>query len=201
LIAKFIENANVVVQDTVTVSEAILHSNVSAGKRVIVNGKKAIIVGGVIRAGEEIQTRLVGSHLATPTTLEVGINPELRDEFVKNNKEQKAVEHQLDQTNKAMQLLKSMETNGTITPEKKEMLLKVTKSYYNLAGQNVTIRKRVSDIEAQIDELKYGKIKVSEIIHPGVKIVVGSAILPVRDQISYATLYEEDGDVKIGPFK
>jgi len=200
LIAKFIENANVIAQDTVTVAEAILHSTVSAGKRVIVNGKKAIIVGGVIRAGEEIQTRLVGSHLATPTTLEVGVNPELRDEFVKNKKELKAVDHQLDQTKKAMHLLKNMEANGSITPDKKDMLLKVTKSYYNLAGQNETLRKRVSDIETQMEELKYGKIKVSEIIHPGVKIVIGSAILPVRDKMTFVTLYGEDGDVKIGPF-
>lgn len=201
LTTKYIENAHVVAQDTIIVSEAILHSNVSAGKRIIVNGKKAVIVGGTLRAGEEIQTRVVGTHLATPTILEVGVNPALRDQYVKDRDELKVIDHQLEQSQKAIQLLKNMESNGTITPEKKEMLLKVTKSYYNLSGQSVTLRNRIQETSAQIDELKFGKIKASETINPGVKIVIGSAIMPVRDAISFVTLYEEDGDVKIGPFK
>lgn len=199
--AKFVENAHISAQDTITVAEAILHSNVSAGKKVIVQGKRATIVGGTVRAGEEIIARMVGSHLATPTTLEVGVNPELRDELSKVKKEMKDVKFHLEQTQKAVQLLKNLEANGTITPEKKQMLLKVTKSYYTLMGQHETLRSRSGHIEQQIDELKNGKIKIAEIVHPGVKIVVGSAILPVRDAVKFSTFYEEDGDVKLGPYK
>lgn len=198
---KYIENATVTAQDTVNVAEAILHSNVSAGKKVVVQGKRAVIVGGTVRAGEEILSRFVGSHLATPTVLEVGVNPELRDDLNKVKKEVKDVQFQLDQAQKAVQLLKNMEANGTITPEKREMLLKVTKSYYNLAGQHETMRTRIQEIENQIDDLRNGKIKVAEIVHPGVKIVVGAAMLPVRDAINFATFYEEDGDVKTGSYK
>jgi uncharacterized protein len=199
--AKFIENANVHAQEAVTVAEAILHSNVSGGKRVAVQGKRGVIVGGCVRAGEEIITRLVGSHFATPTTLEVGVNPELRDELSKARKEMKEVQQNLDQTQKAVQLLKNLELNGTITQEKKEMLLRVTKSYYNLMGQHELLKNRILEIEVQIDELRYGKIKVAETMHPGVKIVIGSAVLPVRDPIQYATLYEADGHVKVGLYK
>jgi uncharacterized protein (DUF342 family) len=199
--AKFIENANVFAQDSVTVAEAILHSNVSAGRKVVVQGRRAAIVGGTVRAGEEILSRVVGSNLATPTSLEVGVNPELRDELSKVKKEMKDVQYNLEQTQKAVQLLKNLETNGTITQEKKEMLLKVTKSYYNLVGQHESLRNRVSDIEQQIEELRNGRIKVSETVHPGVKIVVGTAILPIRDRVSFATFYEENGDVKIGAYR
>lgn len=199
--AKFIENANVSAQDTITVAEAILHSNISAGKKVIVQGKRAVIVGGTVRAGEEIVSRSAGSHLATLTTLEVGLNPELRDEMVKVKNEIKDTQWRMEQAQKALQLLKNMEANGTITPEKKELLLKTTKVYYTLTGQHETLRKRYAAIEEQIEELKYGRVKVAETVHPGVKIVIRSAILPVRDPVNYATFYEEDGDIKIGPYK
>lgn len=199
--AKFIENANVSAQDTITVAEAILHSNISAGKKVVVQGRRAVIVGGTVRAGEEIVSRSAGSHLATLTTLEVGVNPELRDELVKVKSEMKDTLWRMEQAQKAVQLLKNMEANGTITPKKKELLLKTTKAYYTLTGQHEKLRKRYAALEDQIEELKNGKVRVAETVHPGVKIVIRSAILPVRDPVNYVTFYEENGDIKFGPYK
>lgn len=57
VVAKFIENAQVVAGEEVIVSEAILHSKVSAGKRIIVDGKRGMVIGGTITAGEEIRSK------------------------------------------------------------------------------------------------------------------------------------------------
>ena len=66
---RFIENSTVEAGADVVVGEAIMHSKVSARKTVVVGGK-GVIVGGIIRAGEEINCKIVGSPLATATELE-----------------------------------------------------------------------------------------------------------------------------------
>ena len=99
--SKFIENANVNAIGDVVVTDTILHSVVHAGKRVIVEGKRGLIAGGHVMAGEEIRAKIVGTQLAVATDLEVGVNPEIREEYSNLRKELKKIEVSLDQAQKA----------------------------------------------------------------------------------------------------
>ena len=53
------------------VSDAIMHSNISAGQAIQVTMNKGLLVGGLSRAGALIEANIIGSHLATSTELEV----------------------------------------------------------------------------------------------------------------------------------
>ena len=75
--AKFIQNASVFAENDVIVPEGIMHSNVDAGGRVCCNGKRARIVGGVIRAGDEVNARFLGADVSTKTEIRVGIHPKV----------------------------------------------------------------------------------------------------------------------------
>ncbi|MHB9093062.1 MAG: DUF342 domain-containing protein, partial [Eubacteriales bacterium] len=57
---RFIENSSVESGGDIVVGEAIMHSKVSAKKSIVVGGK-GVIVGGISRAGEEINCKIVGS--------------------------------------------------------------------------------------------------------------------------------------------
>lgn len=198
--AKFIENAVIQAGKDVTVSEAIMHSRVSAGKKVVVSGRRGLIVGGVVSAGEEIRAKVVGSPLATPTILEVGVKPPLREEYAAAQKELKQLEFKLDQTQKALNILRVMEQTK-LSRDKQEMLLRLTKANFHLLGQVETLRNRIAEIELAFEDLRAGRIKVADLMHPGVKLVVGSVMKTIRDVVKYATIYAEDGEIKIGPYK
>lgn len=199
VVAKFIENGTVYAGNDVIVSEVVFHSKINAGKRVIVQGRRGLISGGRIVAGEEIVAKTAGTQMATNTELEVGVNPVMREEYKLIRKEIKQLELSLDQTQKALTILKSMDQNA-MPSEKREMLLKLTKSQFHLVGQVAARRNRIAEIELALEELKHGRIRVSDIVYPGVKIVVGALIKPVREQLSHSSFYAEDGDIKIGPF-
>lgn len=200
VVAKFIENATVYAGQDVFVSEVVLHSRIFAGKKVIVEGRKGHIAGGQIVAGEEIRAKIAGTHSAASTDLEVGINPMLREEFQTLRQELKKTQITLEQTQKALVILRAMD-QATMPNDKREMLLKLTKAQFHLVGQVEAMRKRVVEIEAAFEEMRYGKIKIAELAYPGVKVTIGSVVKPIREVVRFATFYAEEGDIKVGPFK
>lgn len=200
VLAKFIENADVSAGQNIVVTDVILHSNVSAGKRVIVEGRRGLIAGGIVMAGEEVRAKIAGTHMATSTEIEVGVNPVLRQEYESARKEIKKIENSLDQTLKAISILKTIE-QSKLSPEKKEMLLKLTKAQFHLVRQVENYRNRIIEIELAFEEMKSGRIRIADIIYPGVKIVVGKLIKPIREQQRFVSFYAENGEIKIGSFK
>ena len=71
LVARFIENSKIDVKGNVQ-SDAIMHSQVTCGKKLEATGRKGLLVGGTFKVGEEINAKVVGSPMATVTEIEVG---------------------------------------------------------------------------------------------------------------------------------
>ncbi|AIF52097.1 DUF342 domain-containing protein [Pelosinus sp. UFO1] len=200
VVAKFIENATVHAGVEILVSDVVMHSRITAGKKVQVEGRRGLIVGGNIMAGEEIRAKVVGTQMSTSTELEVGVNPTIREEYQHIRREIKKVEVNLEQTQKALNILRAMDQH-TIPADKREMLLKLTKAQFHLVGQAETMRTRMKVIEGEFEEMRAGRIKVAEAIYPGVKVVVGTLVKPIRDTLKFVSLYAEDGEIKVGNFK
>ena len=198
--AKFIENATVHAGNEIIVSDVVLHSRITAGKKVLVEGRRGLIAGGTVMAGEEIRAKVIGTQMSTSTELEVGVNPALREEYQHIRREIKKVEVSLEQTQKALSILRSMD-QYTMPPDKREMLLKLTKAQFHLVGQVEMMRTRMTAIEGEFEEMRTGRIKASEAVYPGVKVVVGTLVKPVRDILKFVSLYAEDGEIKVGTFK
>ena len=94
---------------SLTSGQAIMHSKVTVGKKVTVAGKKGVIVGGQVIAGEEVNAASMGSNFATPTEVIVGEAVGLRDELQKMENELKAGVENLDKTKKGIQFLKDLQ--------------------------------------------------------------------------------------------
>ena len=200
IVAKFIENATVHAGTDIMVSDVVLNSRISAGKKILVEGRRGLIVGGTVMAGEEIRAKVVGTHMNTVTTLEVGVNPMLREEYQHIHAEIRKVDINLEKTKKALCILKSMDQN-TMSSDKREMLLKLTKAQFHLVGQGETMRNRMAVIQCEFAGMLEGRIKVADTIYPGVKVVVGTLVKPIGDILKFTSLYAENGEIKIGTFK
>ena len=61
----------------------------------IAEGKKGLIIAGRVSAGEEVRARVIGNYLATPTEIEAGSSPKVRDELrqIENQKKQQQLLH------------------------------------------------------------------------------------------------------------
>ncbi len=205
---KYIRNATVDVGGSLTTAQAIMHSKVTVGNKVTVAGKKGVIVGGQVIAGREVNAASMGSNFATPTEVIVGEAVGLRDELQKMEVELKAALENLDKTKKGIQFLKDLSTKmgGTLPPDKKELLTKLTRAQFKLMADSKTMAEKKQDLEKKEAESseerrRHAKVMCMGIIHTGVKITINKASRQISEELKYCTLTESDGEVKVGPFK
>lgn len=198
---RFIENSTVESGGDVVVGEAIMHSKVVARKSVVVGGK-GVIVGGLIRAGEEITCKIVGSHLATLTELEAGINPELRQELIRLGNLKQAKEQDFEKAEKAVKLLSQLKrAQGELPPDKMAVLLRVNKIQAQLTTELEELKQNIENIEYQIKQSERGRIMVEGVIHSGVKVTIGSANIHLHDDYKFACLTKVGEEIKISPYR
>lgn len=205
---KYIRNAHVEVGGNLTVNQAIMHSKVIVGGKVVVSGKKGQIVGGCVVAGQEVQAATIGSNFATQTEIEVGENVQLREEMQRLESDLKIATENLEKTKKGITFLKDLQTKlgGNLPPEKKELLTKLTRAQFKLMADVKALSVRKQELERQEQEAAGERKKVSRVvctglIHPGVKITINRATRSIAEELKYCALTEQEGEIKVGPIR
>lgn len=200
--ARFIENARVKAGKDIAVNDYIMHSHVTAGSKVQVTGSKGTIVGGLLRAGQEVSATIIGSELAAATRIEVGVSPELREELLTTASALLRSEKDLEHARAATNILKEIEQSGKLVDtEKKEALLRVIRNRFRLEGEREALLQRKVELEEELAACRNGRVRASETIFPGVKVTVGQASYAVIDELSRVSLtVDPEGEIVLGPY-
>ncbi len=191
----FILDGDVHVHDTIEVSQSIMHSYVTAGNKIVCKGSKGMIVGGKLQAGKKVEAITIGNELATATTIEVGINPELRIELDAIQKERKELIDSLDKVTKALKILdKLMKTTG-LPPEKKSMQLNLVNQQIFIDKRLKEIKERESEIEFEMKDLSNASIETIGKMYPGLKLVIGQDVKFIKTMYQHMKFIIEDGEI------
>lgn len=196
---KFVENA-IIHADKDIIAEAIMHSEVTSRKNISTIGKKGLIVGGICRASKEIKAKTIGSSMATTTVLEVGIDPYEMQKKKELENSILIIEDNLDKVMKSLALLDNLKKANRLDSEKAKMYLKLIKTKTTLMSNLNDTKNEYQVLENSIKNSSRGRVKVSETIFPGVKIIMGNSTYFVRDEMTRCTFYKEEGEIKIGPY-
>ena len=197
--ALFVENACVDSGGVVRVRDAIMHSSISATSKVLVSGGKGVIVGGLIRAGEEVAARIIGSRVATATEIEVGVDPSLRCEHAEVLLRLDDKEIELVQVDQAVRICQSKfeRAPSRIDADKKALLLKLIKYRVDLAQEVDSLRQSRDSLEERVTSARRGRVSCTT-LYPGVRVTVGGASMQVTDEWYNAVLFlNEAGKVAI----
>jgi uncharacterized protein (DUF342 family) len=201
--SKFIENADVESGGMVVVSEGIINSNIQCDHKIICRGKRASIVGGNIRASEEIDAKTLGSVAGVETNLEVGFDPKLKTEVdglqekLKGvQKEQGEIELNMAGIEKASKDLARVKKE--LPQEKKDHLENLKKRAAELLVVVQGLQDDIARLQKQINELKNnGKISAAAKVYPGTKISIKDATLEIRTEYKAVSFIAEMGIVKM----
>lgn len=191
----FIQDGNVEAGEDLIVSQSIMHSKVRAGRNVICKGSKGLIVGGVVQAGETVSARTVGNMTHTPTTIEVGVKPELRNELSELYKQIKSYNENLDKTEKALKILEPLASSGSLPPDKAKMLEKLRRTKQQLLEQHAIATDRIAELEGALENTELAKVEVDGLIYGGAKIVIGRSTRFLKDTTQQVVFRLEDGEV------
>lgn len=197
IIARYIEHSNIEARDNIK-SEAIMHSNTKCGNKLELSGRKGLLVGGTCKVGKEISAKVIGSHMATVTDLEVGVDPTLRERYKAIKEEINTMESDMKKAEQAITILKKLEMAGALTPEKQEIMAKSVRTKVFFTNKLIELREELSMHENKLQQDAYGKIRCYNFIYPGTKVAIGSCLMYVRENLQYCSLYRDGADVRVG---
>jgi uncharacterized protein (DUF342 family) len=198
IIAKFIESCSVEVHGDLK-AEAVMHCDIKCGNSVTLGGKKGLLVGGIARVGKLVDCKYLGNQMSTITAVEVGIDPNLRERLKFLKTDIVKMEEGLIKSNQAIALLNRLKSVGELTEEKREMLAKSTRSKFFYENKVMEYKKEIAEIEEKLSQSASGKIRVSGSVYPGVRVAIGNAMLYIKEETQYCTMYSDGADIRFGP--
>src|SRR5271157_3300167 len=203
LYSKFIEHAHVDAGEYVVVTDGIVHSYVDANKMILCQGKRAQIVGGRLRASEEINSKILGSVAGTETLLEVGYDPRSKEHLVALSEEKKLVEKSLEEVDLNIKTLENLlRVQKKLPPEKAAYLSEQNEKRSELLRRLEEAGREFGQINAHLSSLTtIGKISASERVYPGVKLAIKNANLAVRTEFKCVTFFLQGGEVKVTKYE
>lgn len=199
IVAKYIENSIVEAANDIK-AEAIMHSDVKCGNRLELSGRKGLLVGGITKVGKEIEAKVIGSYMATTTTIEVGVDPNIRERYKFIRTDIIKMEENSKKANQAIVLLRKLEAAGMLTEDKREILDKSTRSKIFFDSRISEYKAEIAELEEKLQQEVRGKIRVSDYIYQGTRVSIGSASMHIKETLQHCTLYKDGVDVRVGAY-
>ena len=197
--SRFMENANVEAGNMVVVADGIINSNVDALKSIVCMGKRANVMGGHLRAGEEINAKVLGNSTSgTETICEVGFDPHSKLELERLLAVKTSSEEELESMKLDLQTLINTKKQRKTLPEDKEAHLQELMDRRKILTDELTdINDSIQKIHEFMDQMQVrGKVSASTKVWPGVKIHIRDVIEDVRTEYRAVTFVLEDGLVR-----
>ena len=200
LVSGFIENATVYADTDVVVSDFIMNSNVFAGSRVIIEGRRGLVRGGRISAGEVIRAVTVGNKSGVVTELEVSVNPFFKDELLSLRSQVQQDEILYKELEKLISYIRKQGVEQ-LSAVKRERYKKDEVEFQTLPERIEENKQRIANIENLLRSLKPGRIRVSDFIYPGTKMSIGPSAKVLKDALKYVLLYNHQGEIKFSSLR
>jgi uncharacterized protein (DUF342 family) len=202
--AKFIENATVESGDLVVVSDGIINSHVDAAHRVLCQGKRAAIVGGRVRACEEINAKTLGSPMSgTETVLEAGFDPKLKTMLIELTEKKETIRKHFEELQRNIQTLVNIRKQRKALPEDKEAAL----AEFMTQRQTLIVNMKKTDedllkVQEALDKTEVeGRVSASAKVFPGVRIQIRDVREDVRAEYKAVTFVLEEGLIRAGAYE
>jgi uncharacterized protein (DUF342 family) len=202
--SRFIENANVEAGKMVVVTDGIINSQVYAIKSILCQGKRANIMGGRLRAGEEISANVLGNSTSgTETIFEVGFDPKSKAELEQLQVVKTSSEAELDHLKLDLQNLINTKKQRKTLPEDKEAYLQELMERRQvltdeLSKTNENIQKLMEIMNAVLIR---GKVSAAKKVYPGVVVIIRDVKESVRTEHRAVTFILENGLVRVTKYE
>ncbi|MFP4671328.1 MAG: DUF342 domain-containing protein [Desulfohalobiaceae bacterium] len=195
--AHFMENATVKARGDIIVSQDIVNSLVHTLGQVQATKGRGTIQGGLIRAAQGVQCKVLGSEHGVSTRVVLSFpaegDPALvqRRDRLKQKLEQ--IQEELGEGNYQALLERTPK-------EKHPQLIEKLKAKTSINSELKEIKSRIKESrDALVQQALESKVVVKEVVYPGVEITIGQETLEVKETLRSPTFYldQETMGIKI----
>lgn len=200
IVAKFLENATAEADGYVS-SESILHSRVTAGGEVNVDGRRGFITGGKVCATGSINVKTLGSEMGADTIVEVGTDPKLKARLTQLQK-QIADDTKLLQTVQPTLLSakQKLAKGAKLSPEQIQQIQSMAALNKQKTDAVTAANQEIEELKKQMTSASGVAVRVKGEVYPGTRICIGDVSMVVQKTTHYCRFIRERGDVKMAPF-
>ena len=204
VVSKFLQDAIVITDKDVIVQEAIMNCDVSAGGRIICNGKKANILGGRLKAGVLISAKNIGSPANPTTELIVGVNPKYLKQVEDYTFKKKEAMDNLEILHKSHKTLQARQEAdpASFTEENVIYLGKLEVGVKKLEKRIAEYDKEIQTVNSYMEQVgDLGKVYFEKKMYGGVSIRIKNAEpFKVKNEIQAKTLFLSEGKIQMKPY-
>ncbi|PIE04684.1 MAG: polymerase [Spirochaetales bacterium] len=195
--SSFIQYAQAEAGEYVIVSAGIVNSDVVAQKRILCKGRRAKIVGGHVRASEEVNAITLGSPGSSETLVEVGFDPRAREELEQLNNQYEALDSEKDTVDLNLQGLKRqvLIQKKRLSKEKEQLFEELRKKHNELHRKMAALQEEINRKQEYLNTLTInGKVSASKRVYAGVKLRIRDVEYVVKDSYESPVTFVLDGD-------
>lgn len=196
--SRFIESCKVSVRGDIR-AEYVLHSSIRCGKSLKTEGSISKIIGGTCMVLQNIESRNIGSSANVKTILQLGTDPTVLQRQQELQELIPSLEKQLESLTPLLSLLRRLESENRLLPEKQELLQKISGSYDAAETQLQSARGELEDISETLLNKGFSRVICPGAIYPGTKVTIGTASLIVTDVLNNTSLSCKDSEIVRGP--
>jgi uncharacterized protein (DUF342 family) len=197
--ASFVENAIIDAGDSVIVSDGIINSQVVAYRRILCQGKRANIVGGHLRATEEISAKVIGSAISgTETICEAGFDPKLKAELDELVEKKKVLDKSLNEVKLNLETLSKLKKLMDELPEDKNAtMIELLTKRKQLMDEGTLLMESITQKQVEMDEAAgQARVSASERMLPGVKIILQNKMEKIQTECKKVTFVLENDMIR-----
>lgn len=195
----FAEMADLQANRDIYIADVALHSQIKAGKKIILEGKKGQIMGGMAMAGEEVKAKFIGNASNIVTRITVGVDPNIQQKYREACTRYKETKKRLEQITKTLNTLGKIDISRL--PESRiEQINELTRSQFPLAGQIRRDEKLIQSLTEELAMMKQGRILVDDTIYAGVRVLINSIAKNFNSDARHCSITVVDDVVTVGPY-
>ena len=193
---QFVENQSIWSDGSIIVGGESLHANLTASKKIIIQGSKATLIGGVCTAGECVETGILGSDAGAWTVIKVGQDPATAKRLEEIIKELAEIEETEERIKKSLYTLYFIEVDQGVLPPEKEALLKKLKDVQeSLPEQIEHLKAKKEDLKKNLTVRENARVIVHKKVYPKVRIMFGDRSLITDSEMGPTVFRPKDGEV------
>ena len=200
IISKFLENATAQADGYVT-SESILHSRVTAGGEINVDGRRGFITGGRVCATGSVNVKTLGSNMGADTIVEVGTDPRVKERISELQKQIQEDTKLLQTVQPTLISAKQKLAKGVkLGPEQIKQIQSMAALNKEKTEAVAAAGKEIEELQKQTASNAETMVRVKGEVYPGTRICIGDVSMVVQKTAHYCRFVRERGDVKMMPF-
>lgn len=200
IVSKFLENVTAEAEGYVA-SESILHSRVTAGGEINVDGRRGFITGGRVSATGTINVKTLGSEMGADTIVEVGADPKVKERINELQKQIMEDTKTLQTVQPILVSTKQKLAQGVkLKPEQVQYIQTLAATNQQKTQALVEANKELESLQKHAGNPAEAVVRVKGEVYPGTRICIGDVSMVVQKTTHYCRFVRERGDVKMAPF-